>query len=249
LEQNENNMKALIRNIPNIFTLLNLTSGMAGIILWQHDIRFSAACIFLAMLFDFADGFAARLLKATSDLGKQLDSLADIVSFGVLPACVLFGVLHPDFLWLTASDIPASSYLFFAIPVCSAIRLARFNLDESQAYGFKGLPTPANAFWIASVPFIVLNAPEHSWAYGMFSGRISLMIFALAGSAMLLLPLPLIALKFRNLKWKENMFRYIFILLAVLLFIFFGWTGIPMIILLYVLISLLALAMIRKGKD
>jgi CDP-diacylglycerol---serine O-phosphatidyltransferase len=247
--QNENIMKALIRNIPNIFTLLNLTSGMAGIIFWQHDLLFSAACIFLAMVFDFADGFSARLLKATSDLGKQLDSLADIVSFGVLPACVLFGVLHPDFLWLTASDIPLTSYVFFIIPVCSALRLARFNLDESQSYGFKGLPTPANAFWIASVPFIVMSAPEQSWAYAMFSGRISLMFLAVAGSVMLLLPLPLMALKFRNFKWKENMFRYFFILLAVLFFVFFRWTSLPMIILLYVLISLVALTVMRKSTN
>lgn len=232
-------MKQIVQAIPNILTLLNLLCGITGILFWQHDLLFAATCIFAAMFFDFADGFVARLLGATSEIGKQLDSLADIVSFGVLPACVLFGVLHPDFLWMTKSEIPFTSYLFAAIPLCSALRLAKFNIDESQTYGFKGLPTPANAFWIASVPFIVMTAPENSFAYSLFSGKISLVVMALTSSALLLIPVPLMALKFRNLNLKQNAFRYAFIFAAICIFIFFHWKGIPVIILLYILLSLI----------
>jgi CDP-diacylglycerol---serine O-phosphatidyltransferase len=233
-------MKFVIKAIPNTLTLLNLTAGVLGILFWQHDILFASACVFAAMVFDFFDGFSARILKATSDLGKQLDSLADIVSFGVLPACILFGVLHPDFLWITRNEVPDISYLLIAIPLCSALRLAKFNIDESQSYGFKGLPTPANAFWIAAVPFIVLTSPESSIAYKLFSGNISLVLIALLGSALLLIPVPLMALKFKSFQWKENMFRYIFIVLALLLFVVFQWTGIPLIILFYIIISVIS---------
>lgn len=233
-------MKSIIKKIPNTLTLLNLASGLAGILFWQHDLLFAAMCVYIAMIFDFLDGMSARLLNATSETGKQLDSLADMVSFGVLPACILFGVLHPDFLWMTKADIPLLSFFLMAIPLGSALRLAKFNIDETQAYGFKGLPTPANAFWIAAVPFIIMNSPEQSLAYKLFSGQLSLVLIALAGSALLILPVPLMALKFKNFLWKNNKFRYIFVGISVLLFIVFGWTGIPMIILTYILISLIS---------
>ncbi len=234
-------MKSIIKAIPNTLTLLNLVSGLAGILFWQHDLLYAAMCVYLAMVFDFFDGFSARLLGATSDIGKQLDSLADLVSFGVLPACILFGVLHPDFLWMTKTDVPVFSFLLIAVPLFSALRLARFNLDETQTYGFKGLPTPANAFWIAAVPFIVMYSPENSIAFKLFSGQMSLVIFALTGSVMLLLPVPLMALKFKSFKWKNNWFRYLFIGTAVMLFIFFKWTGIPIIILAYIVISMFSM--------
>ncbi len=238
-------MKTIKNFIPNILTLLNLSFGVTGILFWQHDILLSATCIFAAMVFDFLDGFVARMINATSEIGKQLDSLADVVSFGVLPACILFGVLHPDFLWITKNDIPYTSFLLLAIPVCSALRLAKFNLDESQSYGFKGLPTPANAFWIAAVPFIVIQAPENSMAFQLFSGQISIVIFALVSSSLLLIPVPLMALKFKNFQIQSNLFRYIFILLAVLLFVVFKWTGIPMIIVSYIILSLISKYLVK----
>jgi len=232
-------MKALLKAVPNILTVLNLTAGVAGILFWQHDLLFASSCIFAALVFDFLDGFLARTLNAMSEIGKQLDSLSDLVSFGVLPAFVLFGVLHPDFLWMSKAEIPLTSYLLFAIPVCSALRLAKFNIDSTQTYGFKGLPTPANAFWIASVPFIVMKAPNDGIAISLFSGQISLVMLALLGSAMLIIPIPLMALKFRNFQWKPNAFRYVLIACSVILFLVFRWQGIPMIIVLYILISLL----------
>jgi CDP-diacylglycerol---serine O-phosphatidyltransferase len=233
-------MKSLLKHLPNTLTLLNLTCGVSGILFWQHDLRFAASCIFAAMIFDFFDGFVARVTGSTSQIGKQLDSLADVVSFGVLPALVLFGVLHPDFLWMTAKDVPLSSYLLIAIPLCSALRLAKFNTDEKQSSVFNGLPTPANAFWIASVPFIVFYSAESSLAYRIFSGHSTLLLMALASSALLLIPVSLMAMKFKSFQWKANNVRYVFVLSAVLLFAIFRWTGIPLIILAYIILSLFA---------
>jgi len=231
-------MNIIRKSIPNALTLMNLLSGFAGILFWQKDILFAASCVFFAMAFDFLDGFSARLLKATSQTGKELDSLADMVSFGILPACILFGVLYPDFVWLSFSEIKPVVYLLALIPMMSAIRLAKFNLDETQSNGFKGLPTPANAFWIAAVPFIVFNASESSLAYHLFSKQTSILIFAMISSALLVIPVPLMALKFKNVSFKENIYKYCFILFSILLFLIFGWTGVPMIILLYILLSL-----------
>jgi CDP-diacylglycerol---serine O-phosphatidyltransferase len=237
------------KSIPNALTLMNLLSGFAGILFWQKDILFAASCIYLAMVFDFFDGFSARLLMATSETGKELDSLSDLVSFGILPSCILFGVLYPDFTWVNFSEIRPAAYLLGLIPVMSAIRLARFNLDVTQRNGFKGLPTPANAFWIAAVPFIVHFAPENSVAYHLFSGQISILIFAVAGAVLLVIPVPLMALKFKNLYLKENFFRYGLVVIAVVLFLIFKWTGIPMIILLYILLSLVEYFFVtRKGS-
>ncbi len=231
-------MKSLIKHLPNTLTLLNLACGLTGILIWQHDLLMAASCIFIAMFFDFTDGFAARITGAISETGKQLDSLADVVSFGVLPGLVLFGVLHSDFMWMPLSEIPLSSYLLIAIPVCSALRLAKFNIDDNQKYMFKGLPTPANAFWIASVPFIVYYSSESSLAYRIFSGQTTLIVFTLIASALMLIPVPLMAMKFRNFRWKDNQFRFVFIGSSVLLFAFLRWTGIPLIILAYFLLSL-----------
>lgn len=231
-------MKSLDRSLPNILTIMNLIAGLTGILFWQHDTIFAAWCIFFAMGFDFLDGFMARLLGATSEIGKQLDSLADIVSFGILPACVLFGVLYPDFIWMNIREVPLPGFLLAAIPVCAALRLAKFNIEKPGAKGFKGLPTPANALWIAAVPFIVFHAPEESIVFSLFSGQTTLTVMALAGSALMLIPVPLMALKFSNFSWKENAFRYLVIAGSVILFLLFSWAGIPLIIILYIVLSL-----------
>ncbi len=232
-------MNIFRKSIPNALTLMNLLSGFVGLLFWQTNILLAASCIYIAMVFDFLDGFFARLLGASSETGKELDSLSDIVSFGVLPACVLFGVLYPDFVWLRLEEIQPVAFLLALIPLLSAVRLARFNLDDKQKYGFRGLPTPANAFWIAAVPFIVHHAPESSFAYKLFSGETGILIFSLLGAVLLILPIPLMAIKFKNFSFKENSFRYGFILFSILLFLFFKWTGIPIIILTYVVLSVI----------
>lgn len=230
-------MKRIVQWIPNLLTISNLTAGVIGILFWQHNILISAYCVLFAMLFDFLDGFSARMLKATSELGKQLDSLSDIVSFGILPACILFGVLHPDLIWMNLSEVPLVSFAVICVPICSALRLANFNIDDRQKSGFRGLPTPANAFWIASIPFILNQVPVESFTFSIFSDRISIVLMAIAGSALLLIPVPLMALKFKNINLKDNLFRYVFLLVSIVLFILLKWTAIPFIILTYVLIS------------
>lgn len=233
-------MKKLISFIPNILTLLNLTFGVLGILFFQHDLIFAAVCLYIAMVFDFFDGFAAKFLNATSEIGKQLDSLADLVSFGVLPACILFGVMHPDFIWLQRVEIPIISYFVIIIPIFSAFRLAKFNLDETQKYGFKGLPTPANAFWIASIPLILNNVEAGSVAYEIYSNRTIIVILSVCCAFLLVIPVPLMALKFKSLKFKENPFRYIFILTSIVLFIIFKWLALPFLIVVYIVFSLMA---------
>lgn len=232
-------MNIIRKSIPNALTLMNLLSGFMGLLFWQTNILLAASCIYIAMVFDFFDGFSARLLGATSETGKELDSLSDLVSFGVLPACILFGVLFPDFVWLRLEEIRPVTFLLGLIPLLSAVRLARFNLDVKQKFGFRGLPTPANAFWIAAVPFIVHHAPENSFAYSLFSGQTSILILAVLGAVLLVVPVPLMALKFKNIYFRENAFRYAFILCSILLFLFFKWTGIPIIILTYVVLSVI----------
>jgi CDP-diacylglycerol--serine O-phosphatidyltransferase len=232
-------MNTILKSIPNILTLANLTFGVIGIIVWQHNIILSATCIFIAMIFDFFDGFVARILKASSEIGKQLDSLADMVSFGVLPCLVIFGLLHPDFLWININEIPASRLLLLLTPIFSALRLAKFNIDESQSYGFKGLPTPANAFWIASLPFILYHYPEDSLTYLFLSQHINMTMLAVIGATLLIIPIPLMSLKFKSINLKENFPKYLLLLISVILFVLLKWLSLPLIIVSYIIISLI----------
>lgn len=234
-------MRYIINSIPNILTLANLLAGIIGILFWQHNLLISASCIFIAMIFDFLDGFSARILNSTSEIGKQLDSLADLVSFGVLPFFIIFGIINPDFVWLTFNDIYLSNYLLALIPIFSALRLAKFNIDENQKYIFKGLPTPANALWIASIPFILNYCSEQAWAYTFFSQQNNLILLSTITAIFLISPIPLISLKFTSLNFKRNIYRYFLIIISLILYLMFSWVSFPLIILTYILISLIAL--------
>ena len=143
-------------HIPNAITLLNLLSGIFSIYFgMEGNLLFSAYCIFIAAVFDFFDGFAARLLHAKSDIGEQLDSLADVVSFGVAPGFIMFHMIKLSLGLDFESSLP---FFGFIIPLFSALRLAKFNVDENQTDSFIGIPTPAVALLIASFPLIILNA-------------------------------------------------------------------------------------------
>ena len=156
-------MNIIKRNIPNILTLTNLTSGLfATLFAISGDLELAAICIFIGVLFDFSDGFVARILKANSELGKQLDSLADLISFGVAPGMILFQLIHISITsekFLSTTDLELSTLyptmVAFLIPIFSAIRLGKFNLDTRQSSVFIGLPTPASAIIIASLPLII----------------------------------------------------------------------------------------------
>jgi CDP-diacylglycerol--serine O-phosphatidyltransferase len=192
----------------------------------------AAFFIGLACVVDYFDGFIARWLKVSSEIGKELDSLADVVSFGVAPAFIFYMLGGTCF---TMGYFCINTYVIMLLPVFSALRLAKFNLDTRQSDSFIGIPTPANALFIGSIPLIL----EHdrwnvSW---LFENQYFLVIYPLLMSWLMISEIPLLSLKFKNFKWEKNKLRFILILITVLSFIIFGYAGIPFSIVMYVLLS------------
>lgn len=226
----------MLLNFPNALTCCNLICGcMATGAAFHAHFEWALLMICAGAVFDFFDGMAARALHISSPIGKELDSLADVVTFGVAPSAMLFqlfGLVHYP-AWLQPLDtvLPYSAFLMAAF---SALRLAKFNLDERQATSFIGLPTPANAlFWasliVAELPFLCSQR----------FNALFLLLFMLAACFFLIAEVPLFALKFKNLSWVDNRVKYIF-LLGSLCLLPLGLTAIPCIILWYVALSLIA---------
>jgi len=225
------------KHIPNFITCLNLFSGcLAMVAAFNNNLLYSMYFIMIAAIFDFFDGMVARLLNVKSELGKQLDSLADIVSFGVAPASIMFIMIKniSEVYLLNPTHTYFLPLISFIIVVFSGLRLAKFNIDENQSDSFIGLPTPANALLIASLPFIMTRY-NISWLVNPYL----LAILSIVLSFLLVSPLPLFALKFHNLKWRENQYRYIFIMISVTLLIMLNYAAIPLIIIIYILLSLI----------
>ncbi len=222
----------LLRHLPNTLTSLNLLCGVVGIV-WLIDFRTGSDLAFwvvlVACFFDFLDGFAARLLKVSSPIGKELDSLADMTTFGVYPSLVMM---------LAIRDAGAPNdwlpYTALLLAVCSALRLAKFNTDERQTDGFIGVPTPANALFITSVPLLLpqILPPGDGIEWYVLVG------LTLLFSWLMVSPFPLFALKFKSFGWKGNEVRFTFLALAVLLFGFLRVASVPLIIIIYVVLSL-----------
>jgi len=249
-----------MKNIPNLFTLLNLFFGCIAIVfILQNGITISYAeegrqyidipeKIYMASLFiglagvvDFFDGFIARLLKADSPMGKELDSLADVVSFGVAPGLIIYQFLRMSFVreadgldvslvWL----VPA-----FVVPCAAAYRLAKFNLDTEQQFGFKGVPTPAVGLLVASLPLIY-------W-YGEYEiiGKLLLnkwflyaLIFVL--SYLMVSNIPLMSLKFSDFSVRNNLSKIILLVVSIVLIVFLKWLAVPAIFIVYLILSLMA---------
>lgn len=216
----------MIKYLPNFLTCCNLVCGMLGIIfLWENAAIPSAYFVWAACLFDFFDGFAARWLKVSSPIGKELDSMADMVSFGALPSLFVYQALQ-------GSTTPLLPYVALLIAICSALRLAIFNLDTTQSDAFKGLPTPANAIFLTALPFL------QRLGINVIGNTTLLAVIAVLFSALMVSRIDLFALKFKNFNWAENKVRFTFLLLAVLLLAFFQWAALPVIILLYITLSL-----------
>lgn len=235
------------KHIPNAITLLNLVAGCVGIyFVFRNNLTVAAFLIWIAAIFDFFDGFLARLLKVKSDLGVQLDSLADMVSFGVLPGFIMFilienmSVTNPE-LSLFREYLP---FIALMIPVFSALRLAKFNIDVRQTVSFIGLPTPANAFFISGFPLIIFQISHTEeiskvlWVQTLFNPYLLIGV-TIVFSFLMTSEIRLMALKFKNISWKENQSRYIFILASILLLIVFHFFAIQLIILIYLLISVI----------
>lgn len=237
-----------MKHIPNFITSLNLASGFIAIIFTASGNLVTASWLILAaMIFDFLDGLLARLLNAYSAVGKELDSLADVVSFGVAPGLIIYQLLIDSGSMsapVNLNTIDLTGILFMIIPaimaVCAAIRLAVFNLDSTQATSFKGLPTPANALAVISV--IIGGYYSPSTQFDSFtSSTVLLIIFSVILSVLMVSRIPLLSLKVTNLKLKGNEGRYILLGLVLISFAVFGPTAIPLIIPLYISSSVVSL--------
>ncbi len=216
------------KHIPNILTSLNLAIGSAGIFyVLTTDYNYAFYFVIIAGIFDFLDGFAARLLKVKSEMGKELDSLADMVSFGLLPAFYMMKMLDntSEFYWLA-----------LLIAIFSALRLAKFNLDDSQSDNFEGLPTPANAIMLTSLLYLGYQLPE-----------MTLVGIVVMSSLLLVSRLRLIALKFRTFGWSGNEARWVLIFGSLVLFLVFRWTFIPLLIPFYIVVSILSNVSLNKS--
>lgn len=222
------------KHIPNFITLLNLAAGFLAIIFLFNDNYVVASWLVVAaMIFDFCDGFAARLLNSYSELGKQLDSLADVVSFGVVPGLITYYMIitgrHGD-------GFPA--FIFpVLIPLAAALRLAKFNIDDRQKETFIGLPTPAAAIAIVSV--VLADEYGNSLMMDTFAAsQVSLCIYSVIIAYLMVSPIPMISLKFSSMAFKENTSRYILLALILLSFVLFGFVGTALIIPVYLMVSI-----------
>jgi CDP-diacylglycerol--serine O-phosphatidyltransferase len=233
-----------MKHFPNFITSLNLTSGFIAIIFAANGHLLTASWLILAaMIFDFLDGFSARLLKAYSALGKELDSLADVVSFGVAPGLIIYYLLYSS-VSLNSTLTVNSDFLKSAIlmliaaimPVCGAIRLAIFNLDSTQTTSFKGLPIPANALAVISI--VIAGHYSQSELFSSFTGSpFLLIIFTIILSLLMVSRIPLFSLKVTNLKFRGNEGRYILAALIIINLAIFGPIAITLIIPLYIISS------------
>lgn len=220
------------KHIPNALTCANLFSGCIGIVFaFKGNFEITAYCVLLSGIFDFFDGFAARLLKVKSTIGKELDSLADMVSFGFLPGVVMFQLLKDSNSVGSYSEyLP---YLGFLITVFSALRLAKFNIDTRQTEDFIGLNTPMNTFLIISLPFMEQDYP------GLIGSAGLLVALALLMSWLLVSEIRLFSMKFSSLSWAQNKMKFIFLLLSALLLLLLQFAAVPLILLIYIGFSLL----------
>ncbi|MGY6647420.1 CDP-alcohol phosphatidyltransferase family protein [Wenyingzhuangia sp. IMCC45574] len=230
--------------IPNLLTLLNLLSGcLAVVYAVNNEIRLTVLFVLLGIFFDFFDGFAARILKVQSELGKQLDSLADMVTSGVVPGIVMVQMLlksshnEPLSYIQGLENFPVIASFGFAITLASCYRLANFNIDTNQTESFIGLPTPANTLFILSLPLMhVYDA--YSYINYIVDNHYVLLLITVLSCYMLNAKIELFALKFKSFGFKENKIKFIFLAICLLLIVTIKLAALPAIILVYLLLSM-----------
>jgi len=217
------------RHIPNAITCANLFSGCIGIVFaFKGDLQTAAYFVILSGVFDFFDGMVARLLNVKSAIGKDLDSLADMISFGFLPGIIMFQLLK-------VSDYSSDylPYFGFLITVFSALRLAKFNNDERQTEDFIGLNTPMNTLFICSLPFIAVDYPQ------IIGSTIVLIAITALTSFLLVSEIKIFSLKFSDLSWAKNKIKFIFLILSAILIAVLHFAAIPFVLVLYIALSIL----------
>ncbi len=251
-------MNRIIKQIPNTITLCNLLCGcLAAVNILNGDPVGASYLVGLALIFDFLDGLLARLLKVSSAIGKDLDSLADMITFGFVPGLMMYSLISNAVHNQPAYDTehPGANnqwlpYIGFMITIFSAIRLARFNNDPRQHVTFIGMPTPANSILICSLPILIYsefrrlqtldeNQDTSSIILSLSEQIPFLIIFTVISSLLLIAPIPLIALKFKKFAIRGNEMRYLLVICSVLMLIIFKVLGIPLIIVLYLLLSII----------
>lgn len=247
-------LRRIITSVPNFLTCCNLLSGCLACICafsFNHDIeqlgglngrQLAWILVGLASVFDFFDGAAARWLNAPSPLGKELDSLADLVSFGVAPSLLLYNILQ---VWTDSWWIP---FVALFIPAMGALRLAKFNIDDSQATEFKGLPIPANAiFWIGATAWMQSHAQEWIKSH-VYWGNLIVSVVIIGVALMMVMDMRMFSLKLKNFRIGENLFRYLLLIGAAIFVGVFGVEGFAYTIILYFVLSVLALARKKSAR-
>lgn len=232
-------VQRFIHFIPNLLTLTNLFLGCIGIVYAFDDkIYYTAWFILAAAVIDFFDGFVARALNASSPIGKELDSLADVVTFGVLPGMIYYYFLKMAFASENGALAMPEYFLYaaFLIPLCGAFRLAKFN-TTNQETEFRGLAIPAQALFAGS---LVIAYYQNTWGLGTFLVNVWIInLFIISFSWLMISDIPMFALKTKSLRWKSNELKILFALISVLLFILLGYPGIGIAVILYILLSVL----------
>jgi CDP-diacylglycerol--serine O-phosphatidyltransferase len=219
----------IIKFIPNLFTLGNLALGLIGIALLltgQGEITTVSYCIIVAAALDFCDGFLAKALKAQSEIGAQLDSLADLVTFGVLPG----------FIYWHLTESVNWNEIVILVPLCSAYRLAKFNVDTEQTDYFKGISTTAHGLFVATIPWII-NTPDSLFSE-ILNTEVYLIVFALMFSWLMISNLHMISFKFKDLSWKNNWHRYVMIIGSLVAIPIWSWSASICLLILYLILSL-----------
>lgn len=231
----------MLLSLPNVITCLNLFSGCVGIVFaFNGDLKSAGYAILLAAFFDFFDGLAARALRISSNLGKELDSLADVISFGFLPSVIIYQLIGTSTSLI--EQLPWLQYAAFVLTIFSALRLAKFNIDTRQSDSFIGLPVPSSALVVLSIPYLV---EQPGFIGDIFQSTLSLLILIGILSLLMISELPLIALKFKSLDVKQNIYQYALIIIGIILFVLFKFAAVGLIIVTYILLSILKLSLNR----
>ena len=233
-----------MKSIPNLITCLNLFAGCLACVMALNGNYIGAFFfIVLASVFDFLDGFAARLLNAYSKLGAELDSLADVISFGLAPGCIIYAFLLQSTESLSITSNVA--FLAFLLPMFTALRLAKFNIDTRQTTSFLGLPVPASGlFWSSFIPSIIPYLSGNEYLL-----TIIVVCLLIAFCLLMVSELPMFSLKFKNYSWKGNEWSYTLVILAILLVCVFKVAGVSLTILAYILLSVIKTVGSKKQLD